>query len=131
MVTRQSELIRVLGGLAEDLPAPHWVALVDEDGLIMSCVPAEPVVDIDRISAMAAASVQMGERVLNEIDGGRMRFLTISGARRQLLTVLLRDNHLLSIGLSADVATQTTFAPLSRWIPEVLHVLDRRFGADR
>jgi predicted regulator of Ras-like GTPase activity (Roadblock/LC7/MglB family) len=130
MVTRQSELIRVLGGLAEDLPSPHWVALVDEDGLIMSCVPAEPVIDTDRISAMAAASVQMSERVLNEIDGGRMRFLSISGARRQLLTVLLRDNHLLSIGLGADVATQTTFAPLSRWVPEVLHVLDRRFGAN-
>jgi predicted regulator of Ras-like GTPase activity (Roadblock/LC7/MglB family) len=131
MVTRQSELIRVLGGLAKDLPSPHWVALVDENGLIMSCVPAEPEIDTDRISAMAAASVQMGERVLNEIDGGRMRFLSISGARRQVLTLLMRDNHLLSIGMSADVATQSTFAPLSQWVPEVLRVLDRRFGAER
>jgi predicted regulator of Ras-like GTPase activity (Roadblock/LC7/MglB family) len=130
MVTRQSELIRVLGGLAGDLPAPHWVALVDENGLIMSSVPAEPEIDTDRLSAMAAASVQMGERVLNEIDGGRMRMLSISGAKRQLLTVLLRDNHLLSIGMGADVATQATFAPLSRWVPEVLRVLDRRFGAE-
>jgi predicted regulator of Ras-like GTPase activity (Roadblock/LC7/MglB family) len=131
MVTRQSELIRVLGGLAKDLPSPHWVALVDENGLIMSCVPSEPEIDTDRISAMAAASVQMGERVLNEIDGGRMRFLSISGARRQVLTLLMRDNHLLSIGMSADVATQSTFAPLSQWVPEVLRVLDRRFGAER
>ena len=66
MVTRQSELLRVLSKLAEELPDPHWVALVDSDGLVMACVPDEPSVDPEGISAMTAALVITGERVLNE-----------------------------------------------------------------
>src|SRR3990172_2816471 len=70
MVTRQSELHRVLGLLANDLPKPEWVALVDQNGLIVACVPPEPPVETERISAMTAASVAMGDRVLREIEGG-------------------------------------------------------------
>src|SRR3989304_129043 len=70
MVPRQSELHRVLGLLANDLPKPEWVALVDQNGLIVACVPPEPPVETERISAMTAASGAMGDRVLRELEGG-------------------------------------------------------------
>jgi predicted regulator of Ras-like GTPase activity (Roadblock/LC7/MglB family) len=129
MVTRQSELLRVLGHLAEELPQPEWVALVDHNGLIVACVPPEPVVETERISAMTAASVTMGERVLSEIDGGALRYASIAGSVRQHLTVVLSKDRLLSIGLKPEVAPQATFGPLGRWVPELLRALQMRFTA--
>lgn len=126
MLTRQSELQRVLSGLAQELPDAQWVALVDQNGLIVSCVPAEPPVDPDRIAAMTAASAQTAERVLHEVDGGKMRFANITGSSRQHLTVYLSKDRLLSIGLSPDVAAQATIPMLTRWVPELLRVLKMR-----
>jgi len=127
MVTRQSELHRVLGRMADELPSPEWVALVDNDGLIVACIPEQPAIDQERISAMAAASMIMGERVLGEIEGGQMRYSSIAGSRRQLLTVMLSRDRLLAIGLGPEVAAQATFSALTRWVPEILAVLKRSF----
>jgi predicted regulator of Ras-like GTPase activity (Roadblock/LC7/MglB family) len=130
MVTRQSELLRVLGSLAEEIPDPAWVALVDYNGLIVACVPPEPDVELERISAMTAAAVMMGERVLGEIEGGQLRFASIAGAKRQQLTMSLSKDRLLSIGLGPEVPAQATFGPVSRWVPELMKALKMRFTQD-
>ena len=127
MATRQSELLKVLGQMADELPDPDWVALVDDNGLIVSCIPESPVVGQDRISAMTAASVIMTERVLEEIDGGQMRFTSIAGANRQMLSVVLSRDRVLAIGLGPEVPAQATFASLTRWVPEILKVLNKSF----
>lgn len=129
MTTRQEELLRVLGALADELPNPDWVALVDDNGLIVACIPDSPVVGQDEISGMTAASVIMAERVLAEIDGGRMRYANVAGSKRQLLTVVLSPERLLAIGLGPDVAAQATFASLTKWVPELLAVLKRSYVA--
>ncbi|MGD2252854.1 MAG: roadblock/LC7 domain-containing protein [Anaerolineales bacterium] len=129
MVTRQFELTRLLGQLAEDLPEPHWVALVDEDGLLMACVPADPPIDTESVSAMTAAGVTMGERVVNEIQGGDIRYLTVAGSDRQQLTVVLSRDRLLTVGLNPDVPAQSVFGPLSRLVPEIVEVLKKRYRA--
>ncbi len=130
MATRQAELLRVLSGLSQDLPDPLWVALVDHEGLVVSCVPADPPVDEDLISAMTAAMAMMGERVLGEIDGGQLRFASVTGANRQQLIVDLGRGRLLSIGLGPEVTAQSTFRPLTRWVPELLYALDMRFASE-
>jgi len=127
MVTRQSELLRVLSQLADELPDPHWVALVDSDGLVMACVPAEPPVDPEGISAMTAALVITGERVLEEIEGGQFHYASIAGSRRQLLMVLLDNDRFLSIGLGPEIPPRATFSLLSRRVPELIHALQMRF----
>lgn len=129
-VTRQSELLRVLGRMAADLPDPEWVALVDNDGLIVACVPADPPVEPDRVSAMTAASLMLGNRVLGEIDGGQLRYASIAGSARQHLTVVVSQERLLSIGIQPEVPAQATFGALSRWVPELLRVLKMRFTSD-
>ena len=126
MATRESELIRVLSGLADELPDPLWVALVDDQGLVLSCVPESPVVEEERISAMTAAVVNMGVRVLMEVEGGALRYVNVAGSKRQYLMVVLTSERLLSIGLAPKVPAQATFAPLSRWVPELLGALRKR-----
>jgi predicted regulator of Ras-like GTPase activity (Roadblock/LC7/MglB family) len=71
MITRQAELQRVLSQLAEEIDKADWVALVDQNGLLVSSVPPDPPVESDRVAAMAAAVAQTAERVLAEIDGVR------------------------------------------------------------
>ncbi|MEE9217229.1 MAG: roadblock/LC7 domain-containing protein [Anaerolineales bacterium] len=127
MATRQSELLEVLGHMADELPDPEWVALVDDNGLIVSCIPETPAVGQDQISAMTAASVIMAERVLEEIDGGDMRYTSIAGANRQMLSVVLSRDRVLAIGLGPEVPAQATFAALTRWVPEILQTLNKSF----
>ena len=129
MVTRQSELIRVLGDLADDLPDPLWVALVDDDGLIMASVPPDPPINPERISAMTAASVITADRALEEVEGGELRYITVSGSDRQIMTVSVGEERWLSIGLLPQVRAQATFAPLSKGVPEVIRVLKMRISA--
>jgi len=69
----------------------------------------------------------MADRVLEEIEGGRLRFASIAGAKRQLLTVALGAERLLSIGLGPEVPAQATFASLTRWVPELIQALKRSF----
>lgn len=128
MVARQTELERILSQLAEDLPDPHWVALVDDQGLVLSCVPANPVVDEDRISGMTAAVVSMGERVMEEVEGGALRFANVAGSNRQYLMVVLTKERLLSVGLDPKLTAQATFRSLSQWVPQLLQALQRRVG---
>lgn len=128
MTTRQAELVRVLSELSKELPEPEWVALVDDQGLVMACVPEELTVDEERVSAMTAALAGMGERVLQEVEGGQLRFASVSGSKRQCLAVMLKPDRLLSIGLRPGVPAQATFRPLSRWVPELLGALQKRFG---
>lgn len=127
MVTRQSELHRVLGLMANELPAPDWVALVDPQGLVVACVPERPAVPEERISAMTAALHSMAERVLEEVEGGGLRYASVAGSRRQQLIVVLSQDHILSIGLSPEVLPQVAFRPVSRWVPELMRTLKRRF----
>lgn len=129
MVTRQSELIRVLGTIAEELPDPLWVALVDDDGLLVACVPSQPPVNVDQISAMTAALALTAIRVLGEIDAAEFRYSNVTGSERQLLLVALDGKRFLSIGLEPDVVVQTVFRPLSRRVVELLKILKMRFSA--
>lgn len=131
MVTRQSELVRVLDLISKELPGPQWVALVDNDGLVVACVPPKPVVEPERISAMTAASAMMAERVLAEVEGGKLRFASIAGSKRQHLTVYISPDRMLSIGLGPQVPAQATFAALGRWVPELLKVLKMRLTEAR
>jgi len=130
MITRQSELQRVLGNLADELPRSEWVALVDQNGLMVSSVPADPPVDSDRIAAMTAAVAQTAERVLSELDGGKLRFASVTGAQRQNLTVFLSADRLLTIGLPPETEAQAVIPHLMRWVPELIQVLKRRYASE-
>ena len=130
MVTRQGELQRVLSELRDDLGDPHWVALVDERGLVLACVPDEPPVDIERVSAMTAALTISGERVVDEIEGGVLRYVGVAGSYRQQLIVILSNELVVSLGLDPVVNPRSTFKSLARWAPEILKALEMRLVLD-
>jgi predicted regulator of Ras-like GTPase activity (Roadblock/LC7/MglB family) len=128
MVTRQSELTQVLTGIQTDLGQPIWVALVDDDGLMVASVPESPALGSERIAAMTAAGVIPAKRVLGEVDGGTLRFVTFAGSKAQVLVVAVDQKRFLSIGLDSHISVQSTFSPLSNWVPELLKILKKRYS---
>lgn len=129
MVTRESELERLLGELAQDLPDPKWVAIIDDDGLLIACIPRTPAISTDQIAAMTAASTAAGKRVVSEIDGGRFRFAVNAGSKRQLVVVAMDRKRLLSMGFKPQVQMHQIFGPLSDKVPEILKTLKMHFSA--
>lgn len=127
--TRQDELTSVLNSLAEDVKLAKWISLVDGDGFVVASVSPDMEVDQDRISAMAAAMVSTAERAIEEIGGGRLRYINLAGSNSQNLIVILNDERLLSIGLPPDARPQSAFRPILKWIPKVIEVLNRKFTA--
>lgn len=126
-MTRQDELIRILTSLADSFTDVYWIALVDHEGLVMACVPPKPEVSPESIAAMTAAMATTVERIMDEIDGGQLRYSSIVGSKRHHVTILLPEGRLLTIGLPPDVSPQKTFQPIRQWIPELLNVLKMRF----
>jgi predicted regulator of Ras-like GTPase activity (Roadblock/LC7/MglB family) len=127
MITRQSELVHVLGLLHEELPSSQWVALIDDRGLVVAHVPEMPSVDVERISAMAAALAISGARVIAEIDGGALRFINVAGSTRQQLVIMLGGEFLLSLGLDPEIAPSSTFRPLSERVTEIIRILKKKY----
>ncbi|HHH81774.1 MAG TPA: hypothetical protein ENL35_02150 [Chloroflexi bacterium] len=129
MVTRESELLRILGALAQEFPQLEWVALVDDDGLMIACHPASPPVSQDRIAGMTAAQVLTSRRLAEEMEAGKLRYVTVMGSAAQILIVALDRRHFLTLGMAPQVQSQGAFGPLSRWVPELLRTLRMRFSA--
>jgi predicted regulator of Ras-like GTPase activity (Roadblock/LC7/MglB family) len=129
MVTRQSDLIHVLTAIQAELSQPIWVALVDDDGLMVASVPESPALGSDCIAAMTAAGVIPAKRVLREVDGGTLRFVTFVGSEAQVLMIAVDHKRFLSIGLNPQVSAQSTFGPLSSWVPELLKILKKRYSS--
>jgi predicted regulator of Ras-like GTPase activity (Roadblock/LC7/MglB family) len=126
-MTRQDELIRILTSLADSFDDVYWTALVDHEGLVMACVPPRPEVSPESIAAMTAAMATTVERIMEEIDGGQLRYTSVVGSKRHHVTILLPEGRLLTLGLPPDVSPQKTFKPIRQWIPELLKVLKMRF----
>ena len=129
MVTRESELERLLSELSVELPQPMWAAIIDNDGLLIACVPADPVITTDQIAAMTVTGAVAARRISSEIEGGSFRFTAVAGSKRQLLVVAIDAKRFLSFGFQPQVQTHQIFGPLRDKVPEILKTLKMHFSA--
>ena len=129
MVTRQSELERLLGELSRELPDPLWIAIIDSDGLLIASTPPEAEISLDQIAAMTATTTIASKRVIGEIAGGSFRFAAIAGSARQLVSLALDNQRYLSLGFLPQVQTHQIFGPLSEIVPQILETLRKHFSA--
>lgn len=116
MRSRTEMMVDRLKDLQADTPDIEASAVVSVDGLIMaSSLPAG--VDEDRISAMSAAMLSLGDRIASELKRGSLDRVYISGSdgiivlmaigEEAVLTVLARSSAKLGlIFLDAKRATE-------------------------
>ncbi|HMK09385.1 MAG TPA: roadblock/LC7 domain-containing protein [Anaerolineales bacterium] len=104
--SRTDQMIARLRDLAASSPDVEASAVVSVDGLTMaSALPAQ--VEEDRVAAMSAAMLSLGERIANELGRGNLDQVYIKGAngyvvlmsvgREAVLTVLARQQAKLGL----------------------------------
>jgi predicted regulator of Ras-like GTPase activity (Roadblock/LC7/MglB family) len=92
MATRTEEIVRLLKELQMTTPDIEASAVVSVDGLIIaSALPAD--VEEDRVSAMSAAMLSLGERIASELRRGELDQVFVRGAEGYVL--------LMSVGVEA------------------------------
>jgi predicted regulator of Ras-like GTPase activity (Roadblock/LC7/MglB family) len=78
MLTTFEQMVQVLRGLVSNTPDLQGAAAVSMDGLILASVlPAGT--DEDRVSAMAAALLSLGERTSQELQRGTLEQVYVRG----------------------------------------------------
>jgi len=79
MTSRPDQIQEILRLLVNSSPDVEGAAIVTMDGLpLASALPAG--VDEDRVSAMAAAALSMGERTVAELKRGNLEQVYVKGA---------------------------------------------------
>ncbi len=87
MATRAEVMQQTLRNLVTNTPDLEGAAVVSSDGLIVASVlPAGT--DEDRVSAMAAALLSLGERTAAELERGELEQIYVKGANGYI--VLMR-----------------------------------------
>ena len=80
MPTRADSMQQILRNLATNTPDLEGAAVVSTDGLVVASVlPAGT--DEDRVSAMAAALLSLGERTAGELERGELEQIYVKGGR--------------------------------------------------
>lgn len=94
--TRSDQMIVRLRDLAASSPDVEASAVVSVDGLTMaSALPAQ--VEEDRVAAMSAAMLSLGERIANELGRGSLDQVYIKGANGYVVLMAVGTEAVLTV----------------------------------
>ena len=84
MATRADQVIQILRGLVASTPDVEGAAIISTDGLILaSALPAGT--DEDKVSAIAAALLALGERTSQELQRGTLDQVYVKGSNGYII----------------------------------------------
>jgi len=95
--------------------------LVTSTGLLRGSFPQQAAKD--RISAMSAAMLSLGERICGELGSGEMRYVIIAGARTLQLLIVLSEDYVLELELRPNVSVDAVLNALKESTGPLLQAL--------
>jgi len=95
--------------------------VVTADGLVRGSFPQQTAKD--RISAMSAAMLSLGERICGELGGGEMRYAIIAGSKTTQLLIVLSKDYALELELRPNVSVDETLNTVTAQTQRVLETL--------
>jgi predicted regulator of Ras-like GTPase activity (Roadblock/LC7/MglB family) len=107
-----AQVERGLAVIATQVPPVRWAALVSADGLIQGIFPSQVELGADRIAAMSAAMLSLGERITGELQNGGLRYTFMSGDEGSTLLLVLNQKYALSLGLERAATLQPVLEAL-------------------
>jgi len=123
LALRGEEIERVLKRL-ESVPGLEGAALVSADGFMLaSSLP--PEISEDRVAAMGAAIVSIGERVNKELDRGSFDMAIISGSNGYTLATGAGIEAFLVVLASRNAKLGWVFLEVRRAAEELAQILGR------
>jgi predicted regulator of Ras-like GTPase activity (Roadblock/LC7/MglB family) len=111
-----------LAQLALGTPAVVRATLVTSTGLTRGSFPRQAAKE-DRISAMSAAIMSLGERICNELGSGELRYAVIAGSQTTQLLIVLSEDYALELELRPNISVDETLGALRESIPSLAQSL--------
>jgi predicted regulator of Ras-like GTPase activity (Roadblock/LC7/MglB family) len=99
---RTEQFVDRLRALQESTPEIQGSAVVSPDGLSIAAV-LNPPIEEDRVAAMSAAMLSLGERIAKELGRGKMEQVYIKGKDGYALLSAAGPNAVLTVMSSNDV----------------------------
>ena len=120
--TRTEQLIQKLEELQASSPSIEGAAIVSVDGLpIASVLRGE--VEEDRLAAMSAAMLSLGERISEELRRGSLEQVYIKGENGYVFLTAVGEEAVLTVMASKDVKLGLVFLDMRRAIPDLVSLI--------
>jgi predicted regulator of Ras-like GTPase activity (Roadblock/LC7/MglB family) len=110
-----------LSQLVLGIPAILRATLVTSTGLARGSFPRQVVED--RISAMSAAIMSLGERICSELGSGDMRYAIIAGDKTMQLLIVLSEDYALELELRPNVSMDETLGAVWESVKPLLQAI--------
>ncbi len=122
MATRTDEMVKLLKELQMTTPDVEASAVVSVDGLIIaSALPAD--VEEDRVSAMSAAMLSLGERIASELRRGALDQVFVRGEEGYVLLMSVGQEAVLTALARKNAKLGLVFLDMKRTAAELLRLL--------
>ena len=93
---------RALREVAHKLPDLRWAAIVSADGLVQTIYNPFGRQDADRVSAMTAAALSLGERITTELRHGHLAYTVVAGDEGTFAGHLVGEGYVLVVSLPVE-----------------------------
>ena len=118
MATRTEEMVKLLKELQMTTPDIEASAVVSVDGLIIaSALPAD--VEEDRVSAMSAAMLSLGERIASELYRGTLDQVFVRGEEGYVLLMSVGEEAVLTALARKNAKLGLVFLDMKRTAAEL------------
>jgi len=122
VATRTDEMVKLLKELQMTTPDVEASAVVSVDGLIIaSALPAD--VEEDRVSAMSAAMLSLGERIASELRRGALDQVFVRGEEGYVLLMSVGQEAVLTALARKNAKLGLVFLDMKRTAAELLRLL--------
>jgi predicted regulator of Ras-like GTPase activity (Roadblock/LC7/MglB family) len=120
--TRTDRIVERLRNLQMSTPDIEASALVSVDGLaIASALPAG--VEEDRVAAMSAAMLSLGERIASELGRGALDEVYVKGERGYVILTAVGEDAVLTMMARAGAKLGLVFLEMRRAAEELADIL--------
>ncbi len=120
--TRTDRIVERLRNLQMSTPDIEASALVSVDGLaIASALPAG--VEEDRVAAMSAAMLSLGERIASELGRGSLDEVYVKGERGYVILTAVGEDAVLTVMARSGAKLGLVFLEMRRAAEELADIL--------
>ncbi|NJP05602.1 MAG: hypothetical protein HC837_08270 [Chloroflexaceae bacterium] len=122
MASRTEEMVRNLKALSMNTPDIEASAVVSVDGLIMaSALPSD--VEEDRVSAMSAAMLSLGERIASELRRGQLDQVFVRGEEGYVILMAIGEEAVLTALAHSRAKLGLVFLDMRRTANELISLV--------
>ncbi len=116
--SRTEQMIERLRDLQVSSPAVEAAAVVSVDGLSMaSSLPGG--IEEDRVAAMSAAMLSLGERIATELGRGKLEQVFIKGEKGYVLLMAVGEEAVLTVMAREDAKLGLVFLDMGRAVVDL------------